>query len=160
MCWSDECLLVCDVHVNVSRPACREIESVSAAGKNIACYDQMRQKETGSMQCSASCLFFSIRICIFIDLLAYFVFMRFTIKFHHASCVIFYNKEGRRKLELDGWMTEPGRIFFFFFMRIFLIYIKRYSRGYKCDTATFLHDLLHTILICILVHQFLFALTQ
>lgn len=35
MCRFDEGLLVHDVHVNVNRPACRERESVSAAGKTL-----------------------------------------------------------------------------------------------------------------------------
>lgn len=105
MCWSDECLLARDV----DRPAWSERKSVSTEEKKpIAFYDQRRPEEAGSMQFSAPCLFFfSVRICIFIDLLAYFVFMRFVIKFHHASCVIFYSEKGRRKLRLDRWSLKP-----------------------------------------------------
>lgn len=81
--------------------------------------------------------------------LAYFVFMRFAIKFHHALRVIFYSREERRRAR----RMEPGTGFFFFlWMRIFKIHIKRYSRGYKWDTTTSVHDLPRMILISVRTH--------
>lgn len=107
MCWSDGCRLVLNVHVNVYRPACKEREREHVKGKQEkkkkkALRVMIKGDEEKRAACSVVLLrvFLLLGICIFIDLLVYFVFMRFAIKFHHVLCVIFYSKQrARRKLD-------------------------------------------------------------